>query len=224
MLYTLCSLLLVNASLHLSDGLSPEVRTGRRGLTVWMTGRSGSGKTTIAVEVVRQLNSMNQSAYRLDGDNLRKGLNNDLTFSAEHRSENNRRAAEVAKLFNDGGMVVLCALIAPFEQDRASARAIHENDGMDFIEVHVDAPLAVTESRDVKGLYKKARSGEIKDFTGLSSPYDEPTNPDLHLHTDVEEIKDSVRKVMETIQKRLGLAPVAVKGSCSDCDVPVREL
>jgi len=173
--------------------------TPGRGLTVWMTGISGSGKTTIAFELEQQFPGQ---VYRLDGDNLRKGLNSDLGFSAEDRSENNRRTAEVAKLMNDSGLVVICALISPFASDRAVARGIHEKDGLDFMEVYIDAPLSVVEERDPKGLYKRVRSGEIKHFTGISSPYEAPEAPELHIRTDQMSIQDSVSRLLDAIEER----------------------
>eukprot|EP00397_Hematodinium_sp_SG-2012_P064832 GEMP01092534.1.p1 GENE.GEMP01092534.1~~GEMP01092534.1.p1 ORF type:complete len:223 (+),score=24.53 GEMP01092534.1:165-833(+) len=185
----------------LTDGLAPVKTTGSRGLTVWMTGIPGSGKTTIAAEAVRQFT--NRTTYRLDGDLLRQGLNSDLGFSAADRNENNRRTAEVAKLFNELGVVVICALISPYAADRAFARKIHDENGMLFMEVFVDAPLSVTESRDPKGLYRLVREGIIKEFTGVSSPYETPTDPDLHIETHTETIEVSVQKLMTSIEQRL---------------------
>lgn len=206
----------------LSDGLPPETTERERGITVWMTGISGSGKTTIAAEAVRRL--MSRSAYRLDGDNLRQGLTSDLGFSAKDRTENNRRAAEVAKLLNDAGVIVICALISPYEVDRAFAREIHELDGMSFMEVFVDAPLTVTESRDPKGLYRLARSGAIKEFTGITSPFEAPKNPDLHIRTDGESIDASVEKLVTAIEQRLQKDACSKKsGATKQCPDSVKD-
>jgi adenylyl-sulfate kinase len=142
---------------------------GQHALTIWLTGLSGSGKSSIAQELERRLHAQGRHVYALDGDNLRFGLNRDLTFSREDRSENIRRAAEVARLFNDAGTIVLVPIISPFREDRDRARAIIGADR--FVEVYLSTPLAVCEARDAKGLYKKARAGEIAEFTGISSPY-----------------------------------------------------
>jgi bifunctional enzyme CysN/CysC len=155
---------------------------GHRPAVVWLTGLSGSGKSTLANLVERKLHARGVRTYVLDGDNLRHGLNSDLGFSNEDRSENIRRAAEVAALMADAGLVVISALISPFESDRRMARA--KVTAGEFFEVFVDAPLAVAEGRDPKGLYAKARRGELKGMTGIDSPYDTPLSPDLHLYTD----------------------------------------
>lgn len=152
-----------------------------RGATVWFTGLSGSGKSTVAVEVERAIVADGRAAYLLDGDNLRHGLNADLGFSAADRSENIRRVGEVARLFADAGVVALVPVISPFRADRDRARAIHEAVGLPFLEVFVDTPLDVCEARDPKGLYAKARAGEIRGFTGIDDPYEAPTHPDLRL-------------------------------------------
>ena len=154
------------------------------GATVWFTGLSGSGKSTVAVEVERQLIAAGRAAYLLDGDNLRHGLNADLGFSAADRSENIRRVSEVARLFADAGVVALVPVISPYRADRDRARAIHEAVGVPFVEVFVDTPLDVCEARDPKGLYAKARAGEIKGFTGIDDPYEAPVHPDLRLTPD----------------------------------------
>lgn len=148
---------------------------------IWFTGLSGSGKSTLASSLEVHFHNLGFNTYILDGDNIRKGLNNDLDFSAESRTENIRRIAEVAKLFVDAGVVVLTAFISPFKEDRAQAKEVIG--GNDFLEVHVDCPLEVCEERDVKGLYKKARAGEIKHFTGIDSPFEIPTNPDIRVDT-----------------------------------------
>ncbi|MFC0314562.1 adenylyl-sulfate kinase [Gordonia phosphorivorans] len=150
-----------------------------RGATIWMTGLSGSGKSSLAIELERRLVASGQPAYLLDGDNLRHGLNADLGFSDDDRRENIRRTAEVAALFADSGAVVLVSLISPFEQERQRAREIHEAKGLPFHEVFLDTPLAECEARDAKGLYAKARAGEITQFTGIDSPYERPENADI---------------------------------------------
>jgi bifunctional enzyme CysN/CysC len=156
-----------------------------QGATLWFTGLSGSGKSSIAVEIERRLIATGRPAYVLDGDNLRHGLNKNLGFSPADRQENVRRVAEVAKLMADAGVVVLVSLVSPYRADRDAARAVHVESGLPFYEVFVDTPLEVAEARDVKGLYAKARAGEIRDFTGISAPYEAPLSPDLLLrHTD----------------------------------------
>jgi len=151
------------------------------GATVWFTGLSGSGKSTVAVEVERLLVADGRPAYRLDGDNLRHGLNGDLGYSAADRTENIRRVGEVAHLFADAGIVALVPIISPYRADRERARRIHAAVGLPFVEVFVDTPLAVCEARDPKGLYAKARAGEITGFTGVDDPYEPPEHPDLRL-------------------------------------------
>ena len=145
----------------------------QKACTIWMSGLSGSGKSTIANMVEVRLNELSKHTYILDGDNTRLGLNKDLKFSEEDRIENLRRVAEVCKLMNDAGLIVLCSFISPFEKNRQLAREII---GSNFIEVFIDTDLEVCEERDPKGLYKKARAGEIKEFTGISSPFEKPTN------------------------------------------------
>ena len=152
-----------------------------RGATVWFTGLSGSGKSTVAVDVERRLVAAGRAAYVLDGDNLRLGLNADLGFSADDRTENIRRVGEVARLFADAGVVAVVPVISPYRADRERVRAIHREAGVPFLEVWVDTPLDVCEARDPKGLYKKARAGEITGFTGIDDPYEPPENPDLRL-------------------------------------------
>ena len=151
------------------------------GATVWFTGLSGSGKSTVAAEVERALVASGRPAYVLDGDNLRHGLNGDLGFSAADRAENIRRVGEVARLFADAGVVALVPVISPYRADRDRARAVHEAAGVPFAEVFVDTPLAVCEQRDPKGLYARARAGEIRGFTGIDDPYEAPEEPDLRL-------------------------------------------
>ena len=150
---------------------------GHGGATLWFTGLSGSGKSTIAVALEQALFQRGVLVYRLDGDNIRLGINKNLGFSAEDRAENIRRVGEVSKLFVDGGVIVLSSFISPYREDRDQVRALHEEAGMDFIEIHVDCSLEAAEARDPKGLYKKARAGEIKNFTGIDDPYEEPHKP-----------------------------------------------
>lgn len=155
--------------------------TSLGGATVWFTGLSGSGKSTVAVAVERLLLDRGHAAYLLDGDNLRHGLNGDLGFSAADRHENVRRASEVARLFADAGIVSLVPLISPYREGRDRARAIHEAAGLRFLEVYINTPLEECEKRDPKGLYAKARAGELKGFTGIDDPYEPPTACELEL-------------------------------------------
>ncbi len=158
-----------------------EQRLGFSGATVWFTGLSGSGKSTVAVAVEAMLVADHRPAYLLDGDNLRHGLNADLGFSADDRDENVRRVAEVARLMGDAGVVALVPLVSPYRQARDTARSLHEAAGVPFFEVFVDTPLDLCEARDPKGLYAKARAGELKGFTGIDDPYEAPVSPDLIL-------------------------------------------
>jgi len=154
------------------------------GVTVWFTGLSGSGKSSVAVEVERQLLAAGRAAYLLDGDNLRHGLNGDLGFSAEDRNENVRRVAEVARLFADAGVIALVPLISPYRAGRARARAVHDAAGLGFVEVFVDTLIELCEQRDPKGLYAKARAGELRGFTGIDDPYEQPLQPELVVGAD----------------------------------------
>ncbi|TVQ63170.1 MAG: adenylyl-sulfate kinase [Phycisphaerales bacterium] len=158
-------------------------KLGARGCTLWFTGLSGSGKSTIASALEAELVNRGVFAYRLDGDNVRHGLNAGLGFGPEDRAENIRRIAEVAKLFNDAGAVAITSFISPYRADRARARALHEAAGLPFVEVFVDTPLEVCEARDPKGLYKKARAGEITGFTGIDDPYEPPERAEIVLKT-----------------------------------------
>jgi len=167
---------------------------GQKGVTVWLTGLSGSGKSTIAVAAEEALVSRGRLAYVLDGDNIRHGLNKNLGFSPEDRTENIRRIGEVAKLFTDAGLVVFTSFISPYRADRDLVRSIH--DAGRFIEVHVNASVDTCESRDVKGLYKKARAGEIKEFTGISAPYEAPLTPELTIDTNGEPVEKSVEQLV----------------------------
>jgi len=172
---------------------------GQAGGTIWLTGLSGSGKSTIAAEVERLLTASQRFAYRLDGDNLRLGINAGLGFSPDDRRENVRRAGEVARLLADAGFVAIACLISPYRAERAAVRAAHEAAGLRFLEVFVDAPLQVAESRDPKGLYRRARAGEIASFTGIDDPYEAPEAPDLHLHTDTSDVTGCARSVISAI-------------------------
>lgn len=176
-----------------------QARTGHRGCTVWFTGLSGSGKSTIAVAVEKALWDRGVGSYILDGDNIRHGLNADLGFSPEDRTENIRRIGEVAKLFTDAGVVNLTAFISPYRSDRDRVRSIM-GDG-DFIEVHVDCPVEECEKRDVKGLYAKARAGKIPEFTGISAPYEAPEKPELVIETAKLSEAESVAKVIAYLEK-----------------------
>lgn len=180
---------------------------GQKGATIWMTGLSGSGKSTIAVALEQVLINNGKYAYRLDGDNVRHGLNKNLGFSPEDRAENIRRIGEVAKLFADAGMLTITSFISPYREDRDLVRELHAADGLPFLEVHVDAPLDVAEQRDPKGLYKKARAGEIQGFTGIDAPYEQPEKPELHLRTGDMSVEDSVRALLQCLQEQRLLEP-----------------
>ncbi|RDB16667.1 Adenylyl-sulfate kinase [Hypsizygus marmoreus] len=164
----------------------------QRGVTIWLTGLSASGKSTIACALEQHLLHLHKFVYRLDGDNIRFGLNKDLGFDEKSRNENIRRIGEVSKLFADASCIAITAFISPYLVDRGLARELHEKAGIPFIEVFVDAPLHIVEERDPKGLYKKARAGEIKDFTGISAPYEAPENPEIHIKTHETDVTESV--------------------------------
>ncbi len=172
---------------------------GQRGCTIWLTGLSGSGKSTIAVATEKVLNELGRLTYILDGDNIRHGMNSNLGFSPEDRTENIRRIGEVSKLFTDAGLIVFSSFISPYRADRDAVREIM-GEG-DFIEVWVQASIETCEGRDVKGLYKKARSGEIPEFTGISAPYEEPLNPQIVLDTNDQSVGESVAQIVEYLQK-----------------------
>lgn len=171
-----------------------RMRTGQKSAIVWFTGLSGSGKSTLANAVERRLFEMDKSTYVLDGDNVRHGLNKDLTFSAKDRAENIRRIGEVSGLMIDSGLFVLTAFISPYIADRNMVRSLVEKD--EFIEVFVKCPLKVCEERDVKGLYEKARKGQIKDFTGIDAPYEQPESPEIVVETDKNSIEECVDKIV----------------------------
>jgi adenylylsulfate kinase len=179
---------------------------GRTGATVWLTGLSASGKSTIASALEYELVTRGVPAYRLDGDNIRHGLNSNLGFSAEDREENIRRIGEVAKLFADSGAVAVTAFISPYRADRDRARRAHEAMGVSFVEVFVHAPLAVCEERDPKGLYRKAREGLIKGFTGIDDPYEAPEHPELVIHTDQDDVDACVGQILDVLAER-GVLP-----------------
>lgn len=173
---------------------------GHRGVTVWLTGLSGSGKSTIAHRVEQILIERGCFAYVLDGDNVRHGLCADLGFSAEDRAENIRRIGEVVKLFTEAGAIAISAFISPYRADRDRVRALHAEG--DFVEVHVDAPLEVCESRDPKGLYRKARAGEIRDFTGIDAPYEPPEHPELVLDTASRDLEGCASELVAYLEAR----------------------
>ena len=174
---------------------------GQKGATIWFTGLSGSGKSTIAVALEQELFKRGKLSYRLDGDNIRLGINKNLGFSAEDRTENIRRIGEIAKLFVDCGALSLSSFISPYKEDRDGVRALHEASGMTFIEVFVDCSIDIAESRDPKGLYKKARAGEIKNFTGIDDPYEKPENPEIYLDTAIMTIEEEVEAIIVYMQK-----------------------
>ena len=168
--------------------------------TIWLTGLSGSGKSTIAFELEKQLICLGHAAYALDGDNVRHGLNRDLGFTPKDRTENIRRIAEVARLFNEAGVFVITAFISPYRADREMARTII---GVErFIETHIAAELDICEKRDPKGLYKKARAGQMSDFTGISAPYEAPTNPNLRLNTGTMTVTETLDEILRHLTPR----------------------
>jgi len=170
---------------------------GQKGATIWLTGLSASGKSTIACALEQHLLHLKKFTYRLDGDNVRFGLNKDLGFDEKSRNENIRRIGEVSRLFTDAGSITVTAFISPYQADRDLARDLHNQLSLPFVEVFVDAPLHVVEDRDPKGLYKKARAGEIKDFTGISAPYEAPEAPEIHIKTDEVGVADAVRIIAD---------------------------
>ena len=175
---------------------------GQKGATFWFTGLSGSGKSTVAVALEQALAAQGKLTYRLDGDNIRLGINKNLGFSAEDRTENIRRIGEISKLFVDVGIITLSSFVSPYRADRDLVRELHEQAGMDFIEVHVDVPLEVAESRDPKGLYKKARAGEIPNFTGISDPYEAPLKPEVVLNSHEMSLEEEVDLLLKILEQR----------------------
>lgn len=180
-----------------------EIRLGQHGKVLWFTGLSGSGKSTLAIALERQLFDQGYSVIVLDGDNIRTGINNNLTFSPEDRVENIRRIAEVAKLFLANGIICIVSFISPTRDMRANAKQIIGPS--DFVEVYIDTPIEICEARDVKGLYKKARAGEIKDFTGIHAPYEAPSEPDVHILTQDTDIEESLSVLYQQILTRIRL-------------------
>ncbi|WVR07496.1 adenylylsulfate kinase [Kwoniella sp. DSM 27419] len=181
---------------------------GQKGATIWLTGLSASGKSTIATALEQHLLHKKLHAYRLDGDNIRFGLNKDLGFDQASRVENIRRIGEVSLLFSQSSTIAITAFISPYISDRQLARSLHEasKPQIPFIEVYVDAPLEVVEQRDPKGLYKKARAGEIKDFTGISAPYEAPEKPEIHIRTDQVDVAGAVEIIAKYLVDQ-GLIP-----------------
>lgn len=175
-------------------------RNGHHSMVLWFTGLSGSGKSTLAHQVEETLFQKGCYTYILDGDNVRHGLNGDLGFSEQDRRENIRRIGEVAKLLVDAGVVVLAAFISPFREDRDRVRALFE--ASEFVEIHVECALATCEERDPKGLYRKARAGELPDFTGIDSPYETPEHPELVVNTGILNVADSVESILRYLEKR----------------------
>ena len=177
-----------------------EAQNGHRGAIIWFTGLSGSGKSTLAHAVEETLHQQGCRTFVLDGDNVRHGLCSDLGFSSKDRVENIRRIGEMAKLFMEAGMIVLTAFISPYRADRERVRGMVEHG--DFIEIFCNAPIEVCEARDVKGMYKKARAGQIAEFTGISSPYEAPENPELSVDTGKAELDDCVKQVISGMAQR----------------------
>ena len=193
-----------NITWHDGDVTRDERQANLRqtGVTVWMTGLSASGKSTIAVALEKVLLARGKHAYRLDGDNIRFGLNKNLGFSAEDRAENIRRIGEVAKLFSDAGMITLTSFISPYRRDRDLVRQLHDDAKLPFLEVYVECPLEEAEKRDPKGLYKKARAGEMKGFTGIDDPYEEPDRAELVLRTAQRSVAQSVAELLALLERR----------------------
>jgi adenylyl-sulfate kinase len=175
-----------------------EQRHGHKGMVIWFTGLSGSGKSTLANEFNSYLFNQGKHSFILDGDNTRLGINHDLTFSNKDRTENNRRIAEIAKLFVEAGHIVLCSFISPFKEDRNLSKQIIGE--ADYFEVYVNSSLNECERRDVKGMYKKARNGELESFTGISSPYEVPENPNLVLDTEHKTIQECLNQLISSVE------------------------
>lgn len=180
-----------------------RMNLGQNSFLMWFTGLSGSGKSTIANALEHKLHKLGYKTYALDGDNIRKGINKGLTFSPEDRTENIRRIAEVANLLVDAGIIVLAAFVSPYKKDRENIRNIVGNDN--FVEIFVNTSLEECERRDVKGLYKKARAGEISDFTGVNAPYEAPDSPDIEIITDDLDLEQCVDIVFEKIRPKLNI-------------------
>lgn len=184
------------------DRAEREKLLNQRGCTIWFTGLPSSGKSTIAFTLEHALIERGRLSYVLDGDNIRHGLNKNLGFSPDDRVENIRRIGEVARLFADAGVITCTSFISPYRADRDQARAIHEAAKLPFIEVYVKATVELCEQRDPKGLYKKAKAGEIKEFTGVSAPYEEPLKPELVLDTAELSVADAARTVLDYLDER----------------------
>lgn len=193
-------------NIHWHDGdITRDERWGAlgyKGCTLWFTGLSASGKSTIACALEQALVNRKVNCYRLDGDNVRHGLNNNLGFSADDRAENIRRIGEVAKLFADAGCVTLTSFISPYRADRDKARATHDAGKLAFYEIFVDTPIEVCEQRDPKGLYKKARAGQIKGFTGIDDPYEAPGKPELVLKPADYDVAEAVRRCVAFLEDK----------------------
>jgi len=172
----------------------------QKGATIWLTGLSGSGKSTIAVELEHALIENRHQAYILDGDNIRHGLNKNLGFSPEDRTENIRRIGEVAKLFTEANIITIAAFVSPYREDRDNVRKLLGHG--EFVEIYVNCSLEVCETRDTKGLYKKARAGEVKDFTGISAPYEEPLNPELTIDSSKLSVEESTREILNYLEEK----------------------
>jgi adenylylsulfate kinase len=172
----------------------------QKGVAIWLTGLSGSGKSTIAVELEHALIENKHQAYILDGDNIRHGLNKNLGFSPEDRTENIRRIGEVAKLFTEANIITIAAFVSPYREDRDNVRKLLDHG--EFIEIYVQCSLEVCEARDTKGLYKKARTGEVKDFTGISAPYEEPLNPELTIDSSKLSVEESTRAILNYLEEK----------------------
>jgi adenylylsulfate kinase len=183
-----------------------EQLLNQKGCVIWFTGLSGSGKSTLALEVESKLYQRGHLTYVLDGDNIRHGLNKNLGFSPEDREENIRRIGEVAKLFADAGVIAMTAFISPYRADRDNARDLLDEGR--FVEIFTDCPLEVCEARDTKGLYKKARAGEIKEFTGISAPYEAPPHPELTVNTSDQSLEECTANVIALLESK-GLIPVS---------------
>lgn len=180
-----------------------QINNKHNSFLIWFTGLSGSGKSTIANVVEQELCKLGVKTYSLDGDNIRKGINKDLTFAPEDRTENIRRIAEISNLMIDAGIVTLAAFVSPYKKDRENVRSIVKD--VNFVEIFIDTSVEECERRDVKGLYKKARAGEIKNMTGISAPYEMPENPDLVIDTEKESIEAAVKKIVAFIKPKLKL-------------------
>lgn len=169
----------------------------QKGTVIWFTGLSGSGKTTIAKELEKQLNQQNKLTYLLDGDNIRHGINQDLNFTEEDRKENLRRIKEIVNLFQDAGIITIATFISPYEKERQQTRQKLNNN---YIEIYTKCSIETCEKRDVKGLYKKARQGQIKNFTGIDSPYEPPTNPEITIDTEKQTLEQSVQTIIDYLK------------------------